>query len=170
MPSGKFIANPYFRHYLLGLSNDPPATPNIIKKGHTLQPITLIHLTWDRYGRRKQRNVTLGWVATPKTRKPVPQHKIMTNCFGIEKDDLIVRDRHILEGLAELIDGPFTLVSNRGVRGIGLINWAVQNNCTAVYTPEGYDEYLLDKLNDVIKTRNLNLTLISQIDGGVVFG
>jgi hypothetical protein len=168
MPSGKFIPNPYFRHYLLGLSDDPPPTPSILNKGHTLQPITLIHLTWDRYGRRKQRDVTLGWVIAKKTSKLAPQHRIMTNCFGIEKDALIVRDRHILEGLAEVIDGPFTLVSNRGVRGIGLINWAVQNNCNAVYTPEGYDEYLLDKLSDVVTERSLSLTLITQIDGGVV--
>lgn len=168
MASGDFIPNPHLQNHLLTVTHNPD-TPKGVKPGHVMQAITLQHISWRPGNKKRVRQVTLGWVPTKKITPKTGQHKIMTNCFGVDKkENLIVRDRHILQGLVEVLGEPFTLVSNRSVRGKGLIEWALENSCTAVYTPEGYDEYLLEQLQDEIKKRNLKLVLITQIDGGVV--
>lgn len=157
-----FTPNPHLLNNRLTVSHSPEI-PKKFKTGYVHQVVTLEH--------RTSKNIykyTLGWVTTKTATPKKAQHKIMCAVFGSDKEGLIVRDRHMLNLMADHLGAPFTIVSNRVLRGIGLVDHAINNRCTAVYTPEGYDEYLIETLADYIQKKKYKLVLITKMDGGLV--
>ena len=161
-----FIPNPHLTNTRLTVSHiSEEDRKKLVKKGTLLEEVQLVHCT-----SRNRKTYTLGFVPSLK-KSPTPksaQHRIMCACFGSDSEGLIVRDRDVAQLFTEFLGAPFSMVSNRMLRTTGLVEHAVLEGCSAVYTPEGYDQYLLDSIQEYIHKKGYNLKLFTKMDGGLV--
>lgn len=162
----EFRPNPHLSGYNLTVTHDPEMAKKM-KRGHLAQPIKLEHLSFGG-GNTYVAEAVLGWAVTMGT-PTRNQYRIMTNAFGVgARGSIIIRDKFILEALTSYFGQQFTLVSNRNARTEALVKWALDQKCGAIYTPEGYDDYLLDRIKDEMIKQGYRGQLLTYLDGGIV--
>lgn len=159
-----FIPNKHLNGYKLTVSHDPEASLKV-KKGYVHEAVTLEHYSFGNGKNHRREKVVLGYVPSRTATPKAARHRIMCSTFGVDRDQIIVRDRDVCQLLTEHLGAAFELVSCRALRGIGLVEHAHREGCTAVYTPEGYDQYLLDNLMNHIKEKKYKMVVITKYDG-----
>lgn len=157
----EFFDNPHLEGYRLTVTHNPELDKKL-RKGYVASPVILAHV-----GHVHHNEATLGWVVTMGVKRN--EFKIMTNCFGRDnKGFLVVRDKYMTQALAEYLGQHYTVVSNRACRCEALVKWAIEQGCGAIYTPEGYDDYLLDRIKDEMIRLKFHGPLLTYLDGGIV--